>query len=101
MPTDLSDFREVWLVDFEFSAPPGKRPDPVCLVAREYWSGRTLRLWQDELRARSEPPYPTDSGTLFVAYYYPGKEDPPVGRTILSDRPGESDRIVRPTFLPG
>ncbi len=33
--------------------------------------------------------------------YYPGKEDPPVGRTILSDRPGESDRIVRPTFLPG
>ncbi len=33
--------------------------------------------------------------------YYPGKEDPPVGRTILSDRPGESDRIVRPPFLPG
>ncbi len=33
--------------------------------------------------------------------YYPGKEDPRVGRTILSDRPGESDRIVRPTFLPG
>ncbi len=31
----------------------------------------------------------------------PAKKIPPVGRTILSDRPGESDRIVRPTFLPG
>ena len=36
-----------------------------------------------------------------ILLYYPGKEDPPVGRTILSDRPGESDRIVRPTLSRG
>jgi DNA polymerase-1 len=68
MPTDLSDFREVWLVDSEFSAPPGERPLPVCLVAREFRSGRTLRLWQDDLRGRREPPYPIGPRSLFVAY---------------------------------
>jgi len=45
----LDAYREVWLVDFEFSAPPGERPIPVCLVAREFRSGRTVRLWQDDL----------------------------------------------------
>ena len=65
----LEAYREVWLVDFEFLALPGERPDPVCLVAREFRSGRTLRLWQDELWARSESPYPTDPGALFVAYF--------------------------------
>jgi hypothetical protein len=38
-------------------------------VAREYRSGRTLRLWQDELQARDAPPYPTGPDVLFVAYY--------------------------------
>jgi DNA polymerase I len=65
----LDAYREVWLVDFEFSAPPGERPDPVCLVAREFRSGRTLRLWQDDLRGRRMPPYPIGSDVLFVAYY--------------------------------
>ena len=62
----LDQFRAVWLVDFEFSAPPGERPIPVCLVAREYRSGRTIRLWQDALRA---PPFEVGPEDLFVAYY--------------------------------
>src|SRR5512135_3068009 len=65
----LDAYREVWLVDFEFSAPPGERPDPVCLVAWEYRTGRTLRLWQDDLRGRREPPYPIGLDVLFVAYF--------------------------------
>src|SRR3954470_18663025 len=64
----LDAYREVWLVDFEFSAPPGERPTPVCLVAREFRSGRTHRLWQDDLRGRRVPPYPTGPDALFVAY---------------------------------
>src|SRR4051812_36596742 len=71
MATDLSAYREVWLVDFEFAASPGERPIPVCLAAREFRSGRTLRLRQDALRARREPPYPVDPGALFVAYHAP------------------------------
>src|SRR5262245_25554316 len=65
----LDAFREIWLVDFEFSAPPGERPDPVCLVAREYRSGRTFRLWRDELLDRPEPPYPVGPDVLFCAYF--------------------------------
>jgi DNA polymerase I len=64
----LDAYREVWLVDFEFSQPPGERPTPVCLVAREFRSGRTLRLWQDDLRGRRMPPYPIGPDALFVAY---------------------------------
>ena len=63
----LLPFREVWLADFEFSAPDGERPTPVCLVAREYFSNRLIRLFADELQDR--PPFPTDDQTLFVAYF--------------------------------
>ena len=63
----LGPFREVWAADFEFVAPPGERPDVVCLVARELKSGRVIRLWRDQLGP--VPPYATGPDTLFVAYY--------------------------------
>lgn len=62
-------FSKVWLVDFEFSALPGERPQPVCLVAWELHSGRKLRVWQDELLAMPAPPYSVAANSLFVAYY--------------------------------
>jgi DNA polymerase-1 len=60
-------FKEVWLVDFEFGAPPGDIQEPVCLVAWELKSGRKLRLWRDEFGAT--PPYSTGTDSLFVAYF--------------------------------
>ena len=63
------EFREVVLADFEFYAPPGERPTPVCLVAHELGSGRTHRLWQDDLQRLTEPPYPVEQDCLFIAYY--------------------------------
>ena len=63
----LEIYRGVWAVDFEFMAPPGERPDPVCLVARELKSGKTIRLWRDQFGP--VPPYPIDADSLFVAYY--------------------------------
>jgi DNA polymerase I len=68
MPS-FEGLREIWAVDFEFFAPPGDRPTPVCLVARELRSGRTLRLWQDQLMATPLPPYLTDGSSVLVAYY--------------------------------
>ena len=65
----LADFPQVYLVDFEFSAAPGERPVPICLVAREFKTGQTMRLWEDDLFRLTEAPYPTDDATLFVAYY--------------------------------
>ncbi|MDZ7655707.1 MAG: DNA polymerase [Sulfurimicrobium sp.] len=62
----------VWLVDFEFHPLNGKEgnpPVPVCMVAREVLGGRTLRLWQDELVAQPQAPFPVDETALFVAYY--------------------------------
>jgi DNA polymerase-1 len=61
------DFREVWAADFEFVAHPGERPVPVCMVAIEQRSGRTIRLWRDQFGPA--PPFPIDAGALFVAYY--------------------------------
>jgi DNA polymerase-1 len=63
----LDAYREVWAVDFEFVAPPGERPMPVCLVARELKSGRTMKLWRDQFGPF--PPYSVGPGCLFVAYY--------------------------------
>jgi hypothetical protein len=60
-------YREVWALDFEFVSEPGALPVPVCLVARELGSNRLIRLWQGELG--SQPPFPVDADTLFVAYY--------------------------------
>jgi hypothetical protein len=63
------EFDQVWFVDFEFSQPAGERPVPVCLVAHELGSGRTLRLFDEELRNRDQPPYAVSANALFVAYY--------------------------------
>ena len=65
----LNDFDEIWCVDFEFSQRNGNPPVPICLVATEVRLGRTIRVWEDELRAMRSPPYDTSSRSLFVAYY--------------------------------
>ena len=67
--TFLRKFREVWCIDFEFSAPPGERPTPICLVAWEINSERKLKIWEDELLNMKEPPYATEKDSLVVAYY--------------------------------
>lgn len=63
----LDRFEEVWLLDFEFRAPDGQRPAPLCVVAREWRSGQLVRLWRDELA--SSPPIDIGPSTLFVAFY--------------------------------
>jgi DNA polymerase-1 len=56
----------VWFVDFEFSGTgEGERPTPICCVAREWHSGQTFRLWEDELTAC---PYGTGEDSVLVAY---------------------------------
>jgi hypothetical protein len=62
----LDQFREVLVVDTEFTAIPGERFSPVCLVAREMRSGRTHRIFQGQFGP--VPPYSTGPDTLFVAF---------------------------------
>ncbi|MCZ7646230.1 MAG: DNA polymerase [Planctomycetota bacterium] len=65
----LHDFRAIRLLDFEYRQPDGGRPEPHCMVAREFHTGRLLRLDADELRSLKAPPFPIDEENLFVAYY--------------------------------
>jgi hypothetical protein len=60
-------FREVWFIDFEFTAPDGCNPQPVCMVAHELNTGRRLRLWQNQLGP--QPPFDLGDDALLVAYY--------------------------------
>ena len=62
-------YEEVWAVDFEFRASEGEPPDPHTLVARELRSGRLVRLFGEQLRRRSQPPYRIDRKVLFIAYF--------------------------------
>jgi DNA polymerase-1 len=62
-------FNEAWIVDFEFGATPGDRPKPICLVAHEFSSNTTIRLFEDELRKLRKPPYSTGPDSLFIAYF--------------------------------
>ena len=65
----LDWFNEVWCADFEYQSLPGERPHPWCMVAQEFKTGRTVRLWEDELRARSEAPFPVGPSSLLIAYF--------------------------------
>jgi DNA polymerase I - 3''-5'' exonuclease and polymerase domains len=62
-------FREICLVDFEFSQPHGDRPTVRCMVVKELRSGRTIRLWADQLSRLAVPPFGIGTETLFVAYF--------------------------------
>ena len=63
----LDAFREVVVVDTEFTAIAGERPEPVCLVAHELRSGRRFRIFEEQFG--SAPPYATGPDVLFVAFY--------------------------------
>ncbi|MGU3664932.1 DNA polymerase [Methylobacterium sp. A49B] len=65
----LLPFHEIWLVDFEFKAPAGERPYPICMVAQELHSGQIIRMWRDELITLRQAPFDCGPDSLFVAYY--------------------------------
>jgi DNA polymerase-1 len=67
-------FRKIWVVDTEFypgagtanGGVEGDATTPLCLVAYEMRSGRTVRLWQDEFGPF--PPYRLDADALIMGY---------------------------------
>lgn len=68
VPSALSSFAHVTVLDFEFVASKGERPKPICMVARELRSGTSTRLWRDEL-LRSPCPFPVGTTDVVIAYY--------------------------------
>jgi DNA polymerase-1 len=62
----------VWLVDSEYATPPGDQVIPVCVVGREFFTGRGIQVWindsSEHPTKRYDNPFPVDSRALFVAY---------------------------------
>ena len=63
---ELTQATHVWLVDFEFRQPDGFLPTPICLVAREWRTGRTIRSW---LTSGTPSPFQFGPDDVLVAYY--------------------------------
>ena len=63
----LDRFGEVWFCDTEFKADVGERPVIHCIVAMEFHSGKTIRLWEDQLG--DMPPFSVDPNSLLIAWY--------------------------------
>lgn len=66
---NLDRFRHPIAVDFEYSAPPGERPGPICMVARDLRTGETWRCFGEDLRALRRPPFPIGDDAVLIAYY--------------------------------
>jgi hypothetical protein len=64
----LEAFAEVPVADFEYRHLPGGVPEVHCVAVTEFHSGRTIRLWHDQLVRLKRPPYPIGPGALFVCY---------------------------------
>jgi DNA polymerase-1 len=62
----LEAYKEIWLVDFEYYAPDGERPVPICLAARELRTNRVIVQWYTEFG--KEPPYSVQPNCLLVSY---------------------------------
>ena len=61
-------FVEIWAEDSEWIPKRGERPSVLCYGARELRSGRTLRLWHDQLGPAS--PNRTDDQALFLSFVF-------------------------------
>jgi hypothetical protein len=69
MNPKLKEFREVWAVDFEYSAASGYNPKPICMVAKELRTGIVKRVWEDELGSISAPPFSLGPENLYISYF--------------------------------
>ena len=68
-----SDWNEIWVIDFEYQSDDGELPQPHCMVGREVFSKRLIRLDADALRATNTPPFSTGPAVLVVGYYLPAE----------------------------
>lgn len=63
-------YDSIWCVDFEYNTgiSGADAPSPICMVAHELFSGKTVRKWLWE-GSVTNCLIPTDSRSLYVAFY--------------------------------
>ena len=64
----FDDFREIWVLDFEFGEDKDHLPSLRCLVAKEILKQRVLRIWFDDSKPIKKP-FSRPKESLFLAYY--------------------------------
>jgi len=71
MSQPFNCFNEIWFVDFEFKANLGEKQEPVCMVALEYRSGKTIKVWfgDESSLVIDRPPFDVSDSSLFVSFY--------------------------------
>jgi hypothetical protein len=70
----ISNFEEIWCLDFEFKPYDGFKTDVICMVAKELLSGKNIRLFGDEMK-RGLPPFKISDKQMFVAFYASAEMD--------------------------
>ena len=73
MPSNHKDFNQFWCVDFEYESGPGENPRPICMVAKELYSGHEVRMWRDDLGRCTSAPFGVGANSLFVCFYAPAE----------------------------
>jgi len=63
-----SDFKEIWVVDFEFYGGAGNPPIPVCYCAYEIYSKKSIKHWLLDSK-NLNPQYSTKDNAVFIAYF--------------------------------
>jgi len=61
-----NDFKEIWVVDFEFYGTNGNPPVPICYCAKEINSGQIIKRWIENDKS---PLYSIKNDALFVAFF--------------------------------
>jgi DNA polymerase-1 len=69
-------FPEIWIEDSEFAQPPGCRPTPHCIVARELRSNRVIHQWVAGSNWFSGPasPHPLSSDQALTVTFFGSAE---------------------------
>ena len=70
---NLSDWNEIWVIDFEYQSVDGELPQPHCMVGREVFSQRLIHLDAEALRTTGSPPFSTGQTSLVIGYYLPAE----------------------------
>jgi hypothetical protein len=67
---DAPDGAEIVSADFEFEGglDRGEPPQPLCGCWKSLRTGREVKLWRDQLRGLSRPPFSTGPETILLAY---------------------------------
>lgn len=65
-------FASVWVIDFEYYAPSGELPKPICCVAKELFTNRVERLWLWETES-IQPEFLSHGPALLVSFYAPAE----------------------------